>query len=66
MDVWVTTAKTMCRAISNAFVLDCELFTECSHADLDNNSSHRIALVLVDVLLPEQLAAERPLDLSIG
>ncbi len=65
LDVCVATAKSMYRAISNAFVLNCELFTQCSH-DLDNNSSHRVALVFVDILLQNNLAAERPLDLSIG
>src|SRR5216684_2211008 len=45
------TAKSICRAISNAFVLNCELFTECSHDDLDNTFSRRVALIFVDTLL---------------
>jgi hypothetical protein len=43
--------KTTCRAISNAVVLNCEVFTGCSYAHLDNNSFHRVALIFVDVLL---------------
>ena len=51
MKLGLVTVKTKCRAISNAVVLNCELFTGCSHAHLDNNSFHRVALIFVDVLL---------------
>lgn len=45
------TVKTTFRAISTAVVLNCELFTACSHALLDNNFFHRVALIFVDVRL---------------
>jgi hypothetical protein len=45
------TAKNMYRAILNAFVLNCELFTDWYHADLDNNLFHPVALICIDVLL---------------
>src|SRR5260370_30962953 len=35
----------------NAFVLNCELFTDCSRADLDNNSFRRAALIFDHALL---------------
>jgi hypothetical protein len=46
----LVTFKTKCRAVSNTVVLNCELFTECYQAHLDNNSFHRVALIFVDVL----------------
>jgi len=47
----IVAVKTMCRAIADAVVLNCESFTRCSHAHLDNNSFHKVALIFVDVLL---------------
>ncbi len=35
----------------NAFVLNCELFTDCSGADLNNNFFPRVALIFVHGLL---------------
>ena len=34
----IVAVKTTCRAIADAVVLNCESFTRCSHAHLDNNS----------------------------
>ena len=62
----LVTAKTKCRAISNAVVLNCELFTGCHHARLDNNLFYLVALIFVDSPSPIQLIATMPLDLLIG
>jgi hypothetical protein len=43
--VWLATTKSTRRAISHAFVLYRELFTELSHTDLDNKFTDRIALI---------------------
>jgi hypothetical protein len=43
--------KTTRRAIADAVVLNWESFTKCSRAHFDDNSSHRTALVFVEVLL---------------
>jgi ribosomal protein S14 len=47
----LVTVKTTRRAIANAVALNYESFTRRSHAHLDNNSFHRVALIFVDVLL---------------